>query len=130
MSASPETAEDATTPEPRSVLAERLRRRKAKRSLFERVSIQSKLMLMLLIMSIVATAIAGGIGFQSGRSSLRAAMFERLTGIRQAQSRVLELGLADIRNSMLIFSRGETALAALTAFNAGFDKLSDATISP
>ena len=43
MPAPPETADDANPPQSRSVLAERLRRRRAKRSLLERVSIQSKL---------------------------------------------------------------------------------------
>ncbi len=119
-----------TAPESRSALAERLRRRRAKRSLLERVSIQSKLMLMLLTMSVLATAIAGGIGFQSGRSSLRAAVFDRLTSVREAQARVLELGLADITNSLVIFTRGETVASALNAFNAGFDQLADATIDP
>ena len=52
MSAPPETTEDATAPEARSALADRLRRRRAKRSLLERVSIQSKLMLMLLTTSL------------------------------------------------------------------------------
>lgn len=113
-----------------SALAERLRRRKSKRSLLERVSIQSKLMLMLLTVSVLATAIAGGIGFQSGRSSLRAAVFEQLTGIREAQSRVLEMGLSDITGSLLIYTRGETVAGALGAFNAAFDQLNDAPISP
>lgn len=98
MSAPPE--------ESRSPLAERLARRRAKRSLLERLSIQSKLMLMLLTISVLATAIAGGIGFQSGRSSLRAAVFDRLTSIREAQSRVLELGLRDITGSLVVLSRG------------------------
>jgi hypothetical protein len=48
MSAPPETTADATAPEARSALAERLQRRRSKRGLLERVSIQSKLMLMLL----------------------------------------------------------------------------------
>lgn len=130
MSASPETAEDAPAPTQRSVLAERLRRRRDKRRLLDRVSIQSKLMLMLLVMSVLATAVAGGIGFQSGRSSLRAAVFDRLTGIRQAQARVVELGLSDIENSLLIFSRGETMSGALAAFDAGFVQLADSKISP
>lgn len=130
MSAPPETTADATAPEARSALAERLRRRRSKRSLLERVSIQSKLMLMLLTMSILATAIAGGIGFQSGRSSLRAEVFERLTGIRQAQARVLEQGLKDMTDSLVIFSRGETVVGALERFNAGFEKLADASVTP
>ena len=136
MSAAPEAAENPRGPEnpeaphAPSALAEKLRRRKAKRSLFDRVSIQSKLMLMLLAMTILATAVAGGIGFESGRTSLRAAVFERLTGIRQAQSQVLELGLADLRGSMQILSRGDTLTAALKAFNTGFGELSDTDITP
>ena len=86
MSAPPETVADATAPGTRSVLADRLRRRKAKRSIFERVSIQSKLLLMLLTMSVLATGVAGAVGFESGRTSLRASMFERLTGILESQT--------------------------------------------
>lgn len=130
MSAPPEVAEEAVSPDSRSGLADRLRRRKEKRSLLERVSIQSKLMLMLLTMSVLATAIAGGIGFQSGRSSLREAVFERLTSIREARASVLELGLRDITGSLLVFSRGETVSGAMNAFNAGFDQLAGATITP
>ena len=130
MSAPAETVDDAVAPESRSALAERLRRRRAKRGLLERVSIQSKLMLMLLTMSVLATAIAGGIGFQSGRSSLRAAVFDRLTSVREAQARVLENGLTDITSSLLIFARGETVVGALNAFNTAFDQLADVPIDP
>jgi class 3 adenylate cyclase len=130
MSATPDHAADGVSAESRSVLAERLRRRRSQRGLLERVSIQSKLMLMLLTMSVLATGIAGGIGFQSGRSSLRAAVFDQLTGIREAQARVLEMGLTDITDSLVIFSRGETVSGAMNAFNAGFDQLADATVTP
>ncbi len=131
MSAPPEqTHDDGVSPEPRSALAERLRRRKSKRGLLERVSIQSKLMLMLLTMSVLAVAIAGGIGFQSGRQSLRAAVFDRLTGVREAQSRVLEMGLNSITGSLVVFSRGDTVSSAMNAFNAGFEQLADATVTP
>ena len=101
-----------------------------KRSLLRRVSIQSKLLIMLLTMSVLATAIAGAIGFQSGRSSLRASVFERLTATREAQARVLELGLADLMSSLVIFASGETAGAALKAFTEGFDRLNDASVNP
>lgn len=121
---------DGEAAEARSVLAERLRRRKSKRSLLERISIQSKLMLMLLTMSVLATAIAGGIGFQSGRSSLRAAVFDQLTSVREAQARVLEMGFNSITGELVILSRGETVSGAMNAFNAGFDQLGDATITP
>ena len=98
--------------------------------LLERVSIRSKLLLMLLAMAVLATAIAGGIGFQSGRASLRAAVFERLTATREAQSRALETGVADILGSLVVFAKGDTAPAALQGFTAGFDKLAAAPVTP
>jgi class 3 adenylate cyclase len=130
MSAPTERTDDGDSPESRSALAERMRRRRSKRSILERVSIQSKLMLMLLTMSVLAVAIAGGIGFQSGRQSLRAAVFERLTGIREAQARVLEMGMNDITGALVVFARGETVIGAMNAFNAGFEQLADATLTP
>ncbi len=132
MPAPPETATDspkASSATP-GTMAQRLRHRRAKRGLFRRVSIQSKLMLMLLIVGILATGITGGIGFQSGRSSLRESMFDRLTAVREAQARVLELGFDDLLSSLVVYSRGETAPGALAAFASGFDQLADSPIDP
>ncbi len=132
MPAPPETATDSAqaSSAPPSALARRLQRRRTRRGLFRRVSIQSKLMLMLLIVGILATGITGGIGFQSGRSSLRESMFERLTAVREAQARVLELGFNDLLSSLVVYSRGETVPGALAAFTNGFDQLADTSVSP
>lgn len=132
MPAPPKTATASTpaSPASSSALARRLRHRRSKRGLFRRVSIQSKLMLMLLIVGILATAVTGGIGFQSGRSSLRESMFDRLTAVREAQARMLELGFSDLLNALVVQSHGETAPQALAAFTAGFDKLADAPLDP
>ena len=78
----------------------------------------------------LATAIAGGIGFQSGRTSLREAVFDQLTGIREAQARVLEMGLSDLSNSLVIGARGEMVSGALAAFAAAFTELADAPVDP
>ena len=130
MSSPPEQTHDGDSPEPRYGRNERLRRRRSKRGLFERVSIQSKLMLMLLTMSVLAVAIAGGIGFQSGTQSLRASVFDRLTGVREAQSRVLQMGLNNITGSLVVLSRGDIVSSSMNAFTAGFEQLADATVTP
>lgn len=93
------------------------------------MSIQSKLLLMLLLTSILSAAVVGFIGYQSGRSSLRASVFDRLTEIRESQSRELENQFADLKNSMVIYSRGSTATEAIGAFSDGFRQLGDATIN-
>src|SRR3954463_16762666 len=83
--------------------------RTLRRRVMSRVSIQSKLLVMLLLTSILSAAVVGAIGYQSGRSSLRAAVFDGLTEIRQSQSRSLQIGVEDLKNSLVVYSRGSTA---------------------
>jgi class 3 adenylate cyclase len=94
------------------------------------MSIQSKLLMMLLVTSILSAAVVGAIGYQSGRSSLRDSVFDRLTEIRQSQSRQLREGIGDLKDSLVVYSRGATSIQAIQAFTAGFDQLNNATISP
>ncbi|PJK23370.1 adenylate/guanylate cyclase domain-containing protein [Mycobacterium goodii] len=98
--------------------------------MLSRISIQSKLLTMLLVTSVASAAVVGFIGYQSGRNSLRDSVFDRLTEIRTAQARQLETQFQGFRDSLVIFTRGTTAIEATRAFTAGFDQLNDATISP
>jgi class 3 adenylate cyclase len=95
-----------------------------------RISIQSKLLAMLLVTSVLCAAVVGFIGYQSGRSSLRASVFDRLTEIRGSQARQLEGQFSDLKNSLVIYTRGATTTEAVRAFTAGFDQLNDSTINP
>jgi hypothetical protein len=104
--------------------------RSLRRRVLSRISIQSKLLVMLLVTSVLSAAVVGAIGYQSGRNSLRASVFDRLTEIRQSQSRQLQAGVQDLKDSLVIYSRGSTATQAIEAFTAGFDQLGAATISP
>jgi class 3 adenylate cyclase len=101
-----------------------------RRRVLSRVSIQSKLLVMLLVTSILSAAVVGAIGYQSGRSSLRASGFDRLTEIRASQSRQLEAQFSDLMNSLITYTRGTTATGAIEAFAAAFDQLNTAAISP
>nr|WP_163799442.1 adenylate/guanylate cyclase domain-containing protein [Mycolicibacterium sediminis] len=85
---------------------------------------------MLLMTSVLSAAVVGAIGYQSGQSSLRASVFDRLTEIRASQSRQLAAQFDDLKNSLVVYSRGATATQALEAFTAGFDQLAGATIAP
>jgi class 3 adenylate cyclase len=101
-----------------------------RRRLFSRASIQSKLIVMLAVSSILSAAVVGFIGYESGRSSLRAAIFDRLTELRESQLRAVQAQFSDLKNSLVIYSRGSTAVDAVGAFTAGFDQLANATIDP
>ena len=48
---------------------------------------QSKLLLMLLTVSVISVLIAGLIGYLSGTNSLRTAEYQRLTQLRESRSR-------------------------------------------
>ena len=101
-----------------------------RRRVMSRISIQSKLLVMLLVTSILSAAVVGFIGYQSGRSSLRASAFDRLTEIRASQSRQLQAKFADLEDSLITYTRGATTTAAIQAFTSAFDQLHDATVSP
>lgn len=104
--------------------------RNLRRRVMSRISIQSKLLVMLLLTSILSAAVVGFIGYQSGQSSLRASAFDRLTEIRQSQTRQLQAEIKDLQDSLVIYSRGSTATEAIQAYTAGFDQLNNATITP
>jgi len=95
-----------------------------------RISIQSKLILMLVLCTILAAAIVGGIAYQSGRASLRDAAFSRLTEIRESQKRSLASEINDLKNALVTYTHGTMTQAAVRDFTTDFDQLSDATITP
>ncbi|MGI9161779.1 MAG: HAMP domain-containing protein, partial [Mycobacterium sp.] len=94
------------------------------------ISIQSKLILMLALCTILAAAVVGGIAYQTGRNSLREGAFNRLTEIREAQRRELRTQLADLKSALVTYTHGIMTQDALRDFSAGFDKLSTATVTP
>ncbi len=49
------------------------------------VSIQSKLIMMLVLCTILVAAVVGGIAYHAGRNALREAVFNRLTEVRQSR---------------------------------------------
>ncbi|BBZ13968.1 adenylate/guanylate cyclase domain-containing protein [Mycobacterium branderi] len=105
------------------------RKRKRPRTL-SRISIQSKIMLMLLVASLASLGVIGVVEYVAARNALLPTASERMTQLREAQKRAVETLFADLTNSLVVYSRGSTALDAVRAFTAGFDQLSNATIDP
>lgn len=105
-------------------------RRNPSRKLFNRISIQSKLILMLVLCTVISAAVVGGIAYQTGRNSLRTAAINRLTEIRESQKRALEQEVNDLRNALITYTNGATVQGALRDFTAAFDQLGNAPITP
>lgn len=94
------------------------------------MSIQSKLIVMLVVCTMLAASVVGAIAFWVGTTSLRTAVFNRLTQVREAQSLVLERQFADLKNSLTIFTHAQTTASALQGFTDGFNQLNNSQISP
>ncbi|HYP93648.1 MAG TPA: adenylate/guanylate cyclase domain-containing protein [Mycobacterium sp.] len=85
---------------------------------------------MLLITSVLSAAVVGYIGYSSGRHSLQASVFDRMTEIRQSQTRQLQSMFSDLTDSLIVYSRGWTGSEAIDAFIGGFNQLGNAQIDP
>jgi class 3 adenylate cyclase len=94
------------------------------------LSIQSKLLIMLLGVSLVAAIIVGVIGYSNGRRSLQEAAVDRLTTIRELRSAQIKDFLDGARRGVLLDSRNLSARQASTAFNRGWDELQSAPLAP
>ena len=101
-----------------------------RRNLLNRISIQSKLILMLVLCTFLAASVVGGIAYQTGRNGLRDTAVNRLIEIREAQKRMLTEQVADLRGALISYTHGTMTIDALRDFRAGFDQLSNAQITP
>lgn len=108
----------------------RSRGRSSGRNPLNRISIQSKLILMLVLCTVLAAAIVGGIAYQTGRNSLRIGAMNRLIEIRESQARTLSAQISDIRNALVTYTHGLITQVALRDFTNGFDQLANATVTP
>ena len=86
--------------------------------------------MMVLCTVLAAGVIGGNIAFQANRDSLRNAVFNRLTELRESQTGRWAVRSSDLKNSIIIYTHGAVTRDALEAFSAGFNELSNAPINP
>jgi class 3 adenylate cyclase len=113
-------------PQDQTVPAGKGRRRRA----LPGFSIQSKILVMLLVSTLASLAVICVVEYFSGRRALLPAASERMVEQREAQKRAMEMLFADLTNSLIVYSSGSTAIEAVQAFTAGFDQLADAPTDP
>src|SRR5271169_2621932 len=127
----PPTEEDPVEQAPdEQATAPRRFQRLRRRRLLSRFSIQSKLVVMMVLCTVIAAAVVGFIAFHAGRSSMRTQVFSRLTELRESQLRALKGQFTELENALVVDSHGAVAGPALEAFIAGFDQLANARIDP
>jgi len=123
------TLRRSTDPEPKDQTVPAGKVRRYPRPL-ARFSIQSKIMVLLLVSSLASLAVICIVEYISGRRALLPAASERMVELREGQKRAMEMLFADLTNSLAVYSSGSTAFEAVQAFTAGFDQLADVAIDP
>src|ERR1044071_6279139 len=96
--------------------------------LLDRLSIQSKLMLMLLLVSIGSLSAISWIAYSSGKAELTAAAFNQLTGIRASRKVQIEAFFKSTRSSAAHLAEDRNVIAAMHEFSSGFARFKTAKI--
>lgn len=92
------------------------------------LSIQSKLLIMLLGVSLVSSVIVGVIGFVNGRQGLQDAAFDQLVAIREMRAEAIEREFASLQSGVRLDSRNASAVEGARAFIEGFAALQDSPL--
>ncbi|KNY04667.1 adenylate/guanylate cyclase domain-containing protein [Microbacterium sp. GCS4] len=87
------------------------------------LSIQSKLLIMLLAVSLASSVIVGTIGFLNGRQSLHDSAIDQLITIRSMRAAEITTALDAVKRDASLHSRNLSAQALSTSINEGFAEL-------
>jgi class 3 adenylate cyclase len=99
-------------------------------SLFRRLSIQSQLILMLLLVAVSSIMTLGWIAYSSGREALTTAAFNQLTSVRASKKVQIEAFFKTIRNQVSNLADDRMIITALQEMTVGFDKFKRIEIKP
>ncbi|MFJ2368252.1 adenylate/guanylate cyclase domain-containing protein [Microbacterium sp. NPDC087665] len=94
------------------------------------LSIQSKLLIMLLAVSLISSIVVGAIGFVNGRQSLNDAAVDQLITIRSMRGAEITDALETVKRDASLHSRNLSAQTLSTEINAGYAELQEQQPDP
>lgn len=94
------------------------------------LSIQSKLLIMLLAVSLISSIVVGAIGFVNGRQSLHESAVDQLITIRSMRGAEITDALETVKRDASLHSRNLSAQTLSTDINAGFAELQEQEPDP
>ena len=98
-------------------------------SSFKRLSIQSKMILLLLAVSFTSIMAMAWIVYAIAKPSLTQAVENQLQGVRIAKTRTLETMIKSLRNEILLLSARQSTIDAMRDFRQAYRQLDDATLT-
>ena len=103
------------------------------RSLVERLrslGFQSKLLIMLLVVSVLSVLVAGVLGYVSGTDSLREAEYQRLTQLRESRHREISNYYEGISDAATVLTHSSATINAVQDFAGAFAELQKTPLPP
>jgi class 3 adenylate cyclase len=100
------------------------------RSSSGQLSIKSKLILMLLLVSGFSTLLTAALGYRSGQINLTNRVFNQLTSVRASKGAQIEAYFRNIENHTLTLSEDLSIVAAVQEFDAAYQQLGSAPLPP
>ncbi|MFJ4223598.1 adenylate/guanylate cyclase domain-containing protein [Microbacterium sp. NPDC089695] len=94
------------------------------------LSIQSKLLIMLLAVSLASSVIVGTIGFLNGRQSLHDAAIDQLITIRSMRAAEITTAIDAVKRDASLHSRNLSAQTLSTTINEGYAELEQGESDP
>ena len=91
--------------------------------LLNHISIKSKLIVMLLVVSGSSILVTACVGYQSGKSNLNKRVFDQLTSVRASKAYQIESYFKNIRNHTETLSEDPSITAAMRSFTDAYQKL-------
>lgn len=91
---------------------------------------QSKLLIMLLAVSVLSVLIAGILGYISGTNSLRNAEYQRLVQLRESRDREITAFYEGISNAATVLTHSNAAITAMKDFTGAFAELQKTPLPP
>ncbi|MCM1982799.1 adenylate/guanylate cyclase domain-containing protein [Lyngbya confervoides] len=94
-------------------------------NLLKKLSIQSKLTLVLLAVSISSILVIAFIGYRSGKQALSNSIHNQLASLRFTTSQSIENYFQEVNRQVLSFAENPTTVTALTRFNQSYAALKE-----
>ena len=95
-----------------------------------RLSIKSKLLMMLLGVSLVSVALVAYMAFRSGNEALIEAVFKHLTSVRASKAYQIESYLENVRSQVETLGEDHMIAEAAQEFSEAYRSLSDTIVEP
>ncbi|MEM6598780.1 MAG: adenylate/guanylate cyclase domain-containing protein, partial [Cyanobacteria bacterium P01_C01_bin.69] len=92
---------------------------------FNRLSIQSKLMTMLLAVSIGSIGVIAYVGYLSGRDAIRGGVVNQLRGLRASKASQIENYFRDLRSELDILSKTPSTVTSMSEMSTAFSSVLD-----